>query len=292
MAEAEDRDITVTRILQAPPDLVFDTWTNVDHISNWWGPHGFTTTTHKADIRPGGEWVFTMHGPDGVDYPNHIWFEIIERPSLITYRHAGEEDTRTEDVKFTTRVTFEPESNGTRVTLSLLFPTKDDRDRVERDFGAVEGGHNTLARLDREVSRQAVVRTINAWAGAFCARDLDALISLYADDAMIFDAIPPLRERPGDSFRTKLEHCLPYFPETFSWETAEDRLEVSDDIAFAHRLFKYTCEDPNHPATQTWLRHTVGLKRINGGWKIIHDHVSLPFDPETSTILFQKTLEA
>lgn len=292
MTENEGRDITVSRFLQAPPELVFDAWTDVEHISNWWGPHGFTTTTHKADIRPGGEWVFTMHGPDGVDYGNHIWFETIERPSLMTYRHAGEEGTQTEDVQFTSRVTFEPEGDGTRVTLSLLFPTKEDRDRVEREYGAVEGAHNTLARFDGEVSRQAVSRVIDSWAEAFCARDLDSLMALYANEAMIFDAIPPLRERPGDSFRGKLEHCLPYFPETFSWEVAEERLEVSDNISFAHRLFKYTCDDPNHPATQTWLRHTIGLKRIDGEWKIVHDHVSLPFDPETSAILFQKTLDA
>jgi len=62
-----DREITATRIFNAPRELVFDLWTTPEHLGQWWGPRGFTTTTHAMDMRPGGEWRFVMHGPDGRD---------------------------------------------------------------------------------------------------------------------------------------------------------------------------------------------------------------------------------
>lgn len=74
------------RTIDAPRDLVFDAWTDPAHVGQWWGPDGFTTTTHEIDIRPGGVWRFTMHGPDGVDYPNEIAFEEIVPPGAADVR--------------------------------------------------------------------------------------------------------------------------------------------------------------------------------------------------------------
>ena len=79
---AVDRSIVLSRMLQAPREQVFELWTSPEHLANWWGPNGFTLTTHEADIRPGGVWRFTMHGPDGVDYPNVLRYdEDVHAPS-------------------------------------------------------------------------------------------------------------------------------------------------------------------------------------------------------------------
>ena len=69
------RSIVTTRLVDAPRDLVFEAWSDVEHLKHWWGPNGFTTTTSEFDFRPGGVWRFVMHGPDGTDYPNLIVFE-------------------------------------------------------------------------------------------------------------------------------------------------------------------------------------------------------------------------
>ncbi len=69
------REIVVTRLINAPRELVFDAWTTPEHVAQWWGPDGFTTTTHEMEVRPGGHWRLIMHGPDGTDYNNHIVFE-------------------------------------------------------------------------------------------------------------------------------------------------------------------------------------------------------------------------
>jgi uncharacterized protein YndB with AHSA1/START domain len=83
-----DREIVVTRVFDAPRELVFDAFTDPAHISNWWGPDGFTTTTHEMDVRPGGTWRFVMHGPDGVDYDNIIVYREITSPSVSSTRMA------------------------------------------------------------------------------------------------------------------------------------------------------------------------------------------------------------
>lgn len=141
----EDRSIVVSRVLDAPVELAWDAWTDPVHITNWWGPHGFSTTTTEMDISPGGVWRFVMHGPDGVDYLNKVVYQEVERPLRLVYLHSGEGDT--EDVQFTAVVTFENLDGRTRVTLCSLFPTTEERDRVVREYGAIEGAEQTLARL-------------------------------------------------------------------------------------------------------------------------------------------------
>ncbi len=90
-----DREILVSRTIDAPRDLVFEAFTEVRHLSRWWGPDGFTTTTHAFRFTVGGEWTFVMHGPDGTDYPEWItWTEIVA-PERITLLHGETPATRT-----------------------------------------------------------------------------------------------------------------------------------------------------------------------------------------------------
>ena len=86
-----DRELVLSRLLNAPRTLVFDTWSDPAHVSQWWGPVGFTTTTHEMAFKVGGRWRFTMHGPDGTDYPNIIVYTEIVRPERICYDHGDDE---------------------------------------------------------------------------------------------------------------------------------------------------------------------------------------------------------
>ncbi len=69
--KTKSNEIRITRIYNAPVQAVWDAWTDPKQVAEWWGPRGFTITTHSKDLRPGGSWKYTMHGPDGVDYPNN-----------------------------------------------------------------------------------------------------------------------------------------------------------------------------------------------------------------------------
>jgi len=139
-----DRSIVLSRMLQAPREQVFDLWTSAEHLANWWGPNGFTLTTHEADIRPGGVWRFTMHGPDGTDYPNNIHYEEVRAPELITFVHG---DDVGEMPSFHGTITFDDFQGMTILTMRTVFVTADELQRQVERVGAIEGGNQTLDRL-------------------------------------------------------------------------------------------------------------------------------------------------
>ncbi|HEY3331038.1 MAG TPA: SRPBCC family protein [Capsulimonadaceae bacterium] len=158
-----DREITGTRLFDASPETVFATWTDPAHISNWWGPRGFTTTTKSIDVRVGGSWKFVMHGPDGVDYNDEIHYIEVESPARLVYDHI---DADTGD-GFRTTVTFTNEDGKTRLTMTALFPSAEIRDMVAEKHAAHEGMNQTLDRFQEELSSSSditftVTRTVNA----------------------------------------------------------------------------------------------------------------------------------
>jgi uncharacterized protein YndB with AHSA1/START domain len=138
------RLIQVDRLVGAPIDLVFKVFTDPDHIDQWWGPDGFRNETHEMDFSVGGLWRYTMHGPDGKDWPNWIRYQDITPPTRIAYEHGGEMG---EVAHFDGVITLLPEGDKTRVTITLIFPTPEARNATLK-FGAVDGGYQTLARLD------------------------------------------------------------------------------------------------------------------------------------------------
>ncbi|KPF45451.1 SRPBCC family protein [Rhizobium sp. AAP43] len=136
--------LQVERLVGAPIELVFRMFSDARHLDQWWGPDGFQNETHEMDFSVGGLWRYTMHGPDGKDWPNWIRYQDITPPTRIAYQHGAEMG---EPAHFDGVITLQPEGTGTRVTLTLIFATPEARDATLK-FGAVEGGKQTLARLD------------------------------------------------------------------------------------------------------------------------------------------------
>lgn len=145
MSATSDREIRVTRLLNAPSELVFKVWTDPKHVAQWWGPKGFTITTHSMDVRPGGVWRFVMHGPDGRDYDNEIHYIEIVRPERVVYDHVVEP-------YFRTTLTFDDQGNKTVLTVQMLFDTADVREMVVREFHAAEGLNQTLDRFEEQLA--------------------------------------------------------------------------------------------------------------------------------------------
>ena len=144
--ETDPRAIIGSRVFDAPRALVFSAFTDPQHLAQWWGPNGFTTTTHVFDFRPGGVWRFVMHGPDGRDYENRVTYDEIEPPERLVYHHGGGDDV--EPVQFSQTLTFEDLGNGkTRLTWHGTFPSADERARVIKEYGADKGLVQTMARL-------------------------------------------------------------------------------------------------------------------------------------------------
>ena len=139
-----DREIVMSRVISAPRELVLEVFTQVRHLSRWWGPEGFTTTTRAFEFRVGGEWDFVMHGPDGTDYQEWIsWTEIVP-PERIVLLHG---ESRGDPNAFESVLTFEPHGAATRIEMRTVFPTKELRDEAVEKYHAIEGGEQTLRNL-------------------------------------------------------------------------------------------------------------------------------------------------
>ena len=147
-----DREFILTRVFDAPRELVWEAWTNPKHVVKWWGPRGFSSTTETMDVRPGGEWKHVLRGPDGVKYPNHGFFKEVVKPERIVYSHGGHRENGP-GVRFEATWTFEKVEGGkTKVTMRGVFPTAEEKDFVVKEFGAIEGGKQTLERLGEHLA--------------------------------------------------------------------------------------------------------------------------------------------
>ncbi|MGA3171557.1 MAG: SRPBCC domain-containing protein [Chthoniobacteraceae bacterium] len=158
------REIVISRVFDAPRELLWQAMTDPAHVVQWWGPHGFTTTIEEMDVRPGGVWKLTMHGPDGTDFPNKSIFTVVEKPSRICFSHGGGRKGAP-GANFEATWTFDELDGGkTRATIRMLFPTVQDLEKVVREYGAIEGGKQTLERLAAQFSDAPFVieRTFDA----------------------------------------------------------------------------------------------------------------------------------
>ena len=199
-----DRELVISRVYDAPREWVWEAMANPQHVVNWWGPVGFTTTTEKMDLRPGGEWIHVMHGPDGANYPNHSTFLEVVKPERIVYEHGGKREGGPA-AHFIMTWTFERVSdNQTRLTLRQVYENKEARDLIVKEYGAGEGAKQTLARLADFLDPDAVIveRSLNApidvvWRAI---TDLDEMKRWY------FPTIPAFKPKVGFKTQVDTEH--------------------------------------------------------------------------------------
>jgi uncharacterized protein YndB with AHSA1/START domain len=148
LMDLAEREIRDTRVINAPRELIWKVWTEPVHVTQWWGPNGFTNTTEKMEVRPGGEWTHVMHGPDGRNYPNRIVYREVVEPEKLVFDHISTPNHRT-------TVTFEDLGDGrTKLTFVMIFDTAEDKRWTAETFKAVEGLNQTLGRLEEYLAKQ------------------------------------------------------------------------------------------------------------------------------------------
>jgi uncharacterized protein YndB with AHSA1/START domain len=134
------REISATRLLDAPRERVWKVFTEPGHVAQWWGPNGFTSTIHRMDVRTGGAWNFTMHGPGGRNYENKVIYTEVVEPHRLVFDHVLEPFHRT-------TVTFGDEGGKTRLNFVMAFETAELRDKAAKEHKAVEGLSQNLDKL-------------------------------------------------------------------------------------------------------------------------------------------------
>jgi uncharacterized protein YndB with AHSA1/START domain len=140
-SNTKDREIFLSRTLNAPVELIWEMWTTPEHIANWWGPDGFTNTISIMNIVPGGKWNLIMHGPDGTDYNNESIFKEVIQYKKIVYDHVSEP-------RHLTTVEFVAQGENTLLTWHMLFESAEQLMEVVKKYGAIEGLKQNVAKLD------------------------------------------------------------------------------------------------------------------------------------------------
>lgn len=116
-----------TRVFGVSSERLFEAFRDPSQLARWWGPEGFTNTFAVFDLRPGGKWHFTMHGPDGAEYPNTNEFTEVDPPSRIAFVHDAPVH------RFRMTMAFTAEDSGARLTWRMEFDDPDEAAKL-RDF--------------------------------------------------------------------------------------------------------------------------------------------------------------
>jgi uncharacterized protein YndB with AHSA1/START domain len=150
-SNTQDRELVITRTLDAPVELVWEAFSMPEHIANWWGPNGFTNTIHTMDFRPGGKWEFVMHGPDGTDYKNENLFTEVVPLKKIVFEHVSPPN-------FVTTITFEAKAGQTLINWHMLFESAEQFIQVVKTFKADEGLQQNIEKLSVYLAGMAAAR--------------------------------------------------------------------------------------------------------------------------------------
>lgn len=146
-----DREIAVTRVFDAPRDLVWKAWTRAEHLSQWWGPKDWTLPVCEVDFRPGGTWFYCMQEPpDGMLACGKVFYTEIDEPNRFVFRDTfvdPDGNALKGMPESLSTVEFIEENGKTTVINLTIYESKEDRDKVI-EMGVQEGISQTLDRLD------------------------------------------------------------------------------------------------------------------------------------------------
>jgi len=184
--KAKENEIHFIRYYDAPVKAVWDAWTDPAQAAHWWGPRGFTITTHSKDLRPGGHWTYTMHGPDGVDYPNKTIYLEVEDQAKLVYDHGGNDDR---PPLFRVTVIFSEEAGKTKMEMTMALPSKEAAAQTEI-FIRKAGGYSTWDRLGEYLEKEGSGKEIFIISRGFDA-PVEAVFDAFSDPKQLAQWLSP-----------------------------------------------------------------------------------------------------
>jgi uncharacterized protein YndB with AHSA1/START domain len=197
--------IEITRVYDAPLEAVWEAWTVPAEVAQWWGPRGFSLTTHSRDFRTGGHWHYTMHGPDGTDYENTAQYLEVVPMQRMVYDHGGHKDR---PPLFRVTAVFTERNGRTRLDMSMALATAEAAEETRR-FIRKAGGESTWDRLAEYLGRRVAGKEQFFIARSFNA-SIERVYDMWTDPSHLSQWMPPagatmrfLRSEPrvgGSSF--------------------------------------------------------------------------------------------
>lgn len=171
-ANQQSSEIKLHRLFDAPVKTVWDAWTDPDQVAKWWGPRGFSTTTHSTDVRTGGSWIYTMHGPNGVDYQSRVSYLEVEKFAKLVYNHGANDNS---PPMFRVTVLFAEVGGKTQMEMTMRCPTPEAAAETRKIIKAA-GGDSTWDKLGEYLAKET-----SGEEKFFINRSFDAPVELMFD---------------------------------------------------------------------------------------------------------------
>lgn len=183
----KDNELYITRLYDAPVKVVWDAWCDPKQAAKWWGPRGFTITTHSKDLRPGGHWDYTMHGPDGTDYPNTTIYHEVEKHAKLVYDHGGHKDR---PPLFRVTVTFQEIGKGkTKMDMTMALASAEAAREIEK-FIKQAGGNSTWDRLGEYLEQEGSGKDVFVINRSFAA-PVETVFQMWSDPKHVAQWMAP-----------------------------------------------------------------------------------------------------
>lgn len=246
-------ELYLTRTYDAPVKTVWEAWTDPKQAAQWWGPRGFTITTHGKELKPGGYWAYTMHGPDGTNYENKTIYHEVEEYSRLVYDHGGNDDR---PPLFRVTVVFSEKNGQTKMEMTMALSTPEAAQEIKK-FIKKAGGEATWDRLSEYLEKQNSGKENFVINRSFEA-PLETVFDAWTDPKVISQWLPPTGTRmeflkadvkPGGStfFYMTNDQGLKFFGRT-------QYLEISkpNRIIYVQQFCDENEGISRHPLAPTW----------------------------------------
>lgn len=155
-AKNKSNEIQITRIYDAPVKAVWEAWTDPKKVAKWWGPRGFTITTHSKDLKVGGHWSYTMHGPDGTNYENKTIYHEVEKYSRLVYDHGGNDDR---PPLFRVTALFTEIKGKTKLVMTMSLSSPEKAEEIKQHIKKANG-NSTWDRLAEYLEKESTDKEI------------------------------------------------------------------------------------------------------------------------------------
>lgn len=253
VVKSKTNEIKIIRVYDAPVKTVWEAWTDPKQVAQWWGPRGFTLTHHSKDLRPGGTWNYTMHGPDGVDYPNSTLYHEVEEYSKLVYDHGANDE---QPPMFRVTALFSEKNGKTTLNMTMILPTPEAAEETAK-FIKKANGNSTWDRLAEYLEKQSngkekfvINRTFDA--------PIDLIFKMWTDPEHFSKWLAPkgfdmefikAEIKPGGSSLFCMKAA-----NDFKMYGRADYLEIEKPYCIVYR--QQFCDENEkilrHPMSQTW----------------------------------------